>query len=134
MIKPELLYSVNMLGNSFLFSKTLMLIHLFTPFSEGFSYQRKIIFNILEFLNYILENWIHICPYRRPVPLVPVHFEVQTLFKEKCCVNYIALFCPTTLAAQFTWTYLTYKLQHVINNVFVGPLPACCNEIFPSIL
>jgi len=26
-------------------------------------------------------------------------------------VNYIALFCPTTLAAQFTWAYLTYKVS-----------------------
>jgi len=36
MIKPELLYSVKMLGSSFLFSKTLMLVHLFTPFQKHF--------------------------------------------------------------------------------------------------
>ena len=48
---------------------------------------------------------------RRSVPLVSVHFEVPNLFIKMCCVNYIALFCPTTLTAQFTWAYLTFKVS-----------------------
>jgi len=36
-------------------------------------------------------------------------FEVHNLFIKMCCVNYIALFCPTTLTAQFTWAYLANK-------------------------
>jgi len=111
MIKPEVLCPVKTLGGSFLFSKTLMLAHLFTPFQKPFPTKRKVIFNILEFLNYIFGKLIHICWYRRYVPLVPVYFEVHNLFIKVCCVNYIALFFSTTLAAQFTWAYLTYKVS-----------------------